>query len=321
MNSLKMNRKVRLFLFMPATIAALIVLGVHCRTLAQEPHTTTRSRTTWEWNDDGWRRRVEIRGKAEFTEDYSDISSLSEGGFLRIEEDHDGDSHRLEVRHDEKGQLVRKYFVNGEPRVLDEKGRRWVAGLLLTAVRQGAIDVDKRVQKILKQGGVSAVLEEIASISGDYAKRVYFQSLFKSQNLGQAELQRVLQAAGSQISSDYEKGNILKETAEVFLDDSTLRIAFFQTIATIKSDYEHRKALSALLKGKSLSDQTLSQMLESAASISSDYEKANFLLEASNMYTGNARLRNAFLKTVETIKSDHERGRVLSALLKNRQIG
>ena len=34
----------------------------------------------------------------------------------------------------------------------------------------------------------------------------------------------------------------------------------------------------------------------------------------------NSRLRGAFLKAVETIKSDYERGRVLAALLKNKQI-
>ena len=45
------------------------------------------------------------------------------------------------------------------------------------------------------------------------------------------------------------------------------------------------------------------------------------LLEASRAYTGEGRLREAFLKAVETIKSDYERGRVLSALLKNKQIG
>jgi hypothetical protein len=33
------------------------------------------------------------------------------------------------------------------------------------------------------------------------------------------------------------------------------------------------------------------------------------------------RLKSEFLKVVETIKSDYERGRVLSALLKNKQIG
>jgi hypothetical protein len=54
--------------------------------------------------------------------------------------------------------------------------------------------------------------------------------------------------------------------------------------------------------------------------MSSDYEKATFLVEVSNVYTGDTRLRSAFLKAVESIKSDYERGRVLSALLKNKQI-
>jgi hypothetical protein len=62
-------------------------------------------------------------------------------------------------------------------------------------------------------------------------------------------------------------------------------------------------------------------MLDSAAALSSDYEKASFLLEVSNTYTGDAGLKDAFLKVVETIRSDYERGRVLSTLLKNKQIG
>lgn len=62
-------------------------------------------------------------------------------------------------------------------------------------------------------------------------------------------------------------------------------------------------------------------MLDSAGRMSSDYEKATFLMEASNAYTGDARLKEAFLKAVETIKLDYERGRVLSALMKNKQIG
>jgi hypothetical protein len=323
MNNFTIGGTVRLVLFMLTSSlgAALLLSSGHSRSQAQTPNTKTHSTTTWEWSDDGWRRRVEVRAKAEFAEDYSDISSLSEDGFVRIEEDHNGESRRLEVKRDESGQLFRKYFVNGEPRALDENGKKWVAELLLTAVRQGAIDVNKRVQTIVRQRGVNGMLDEIGNISGDYGKRIYFQALLKNQSLSRADLQKVLEAAGAQISSDYEKANLLKNTAEIFLDDSTLRNTFFQDIATIHSDYERRGALSALLKRKNLSAQVLSQVLETAASISSDYEKATFLLEASNMYTGDARLRSAFLKTVETIKSDHERGRVLSALLKNKQIG
>jgi hypothetical protein len=109
--------------------------------------------------------------------------------------------------------------------------------------------------------------------------------------------------------------------AAVYLDDSALSGVFFQTVGTIKSDYEHRRVLSALLKTNKLSEAALTQLLDSAATISSDYEKASLLLEASRSYTGDARLRSAFLKAVETIKSEYERGRVLSALLKNKQIG
>jgi hypothetical protein len=321
MNSFRVGATSRLVLFMLAASAAVFLSAHPSRTQTQTPNTKTRSATTWEWSDDGWRMRVEIHGKAKFTEDYSDISSLSEDGFVRIEEDHNGESRRLDVKRDEGGQLLRKYIVNGEPRALDDKGRKWVAELLLTAVRQGAIDVDKRVQTIVRQRGVNGMLEEIGNISGDYGKRIYFQALLKNENLSRADLQKALEAAGAQISSDYERANLLKNTAEIFLDDSTLRNTFFQSIAAIHSDYERRGALSALLKRKNLSEQVLSQVLETAASISSDYEKATFLLEASNMYTGDTRLRSAFLKTVETIKSDHERGRVLSALLKNKQIG
>lgn len=317
---LRLKQISSLVLFMVAVSVALVLPDAG-RTKAQTPKTEKTNRTKWEWSDDGWRRRVEIHGQAEFNEEYSDVSALSEDSLMILEEDRHGDIRRLEVRRDPGGQLVRRYFVDGQSRALDDNGRKWVAGLLLLAVRQGAIDVDKRTKRILQQRGVSGLLEEMSSISGEYAKRRYFQAALKSEPLSRADRQRLLSALGVQITSDHEKANLLKNTADIFLTDSALANAFFQTIATIKSDYEHRGTLSALLKRKNLSEHVLSQLLASAANISSDYEKATFLLAASDLYTGDAGLRSAFLKTVETIKSDYERGRVLSAMLKKKQIG
>jgi hypothetical protein len=342
----------------------------------------------WEHSDDGERLRMEIRGKAEFTDDYTDIRGVSDGGYVRIEEDRNGQSRRYEVRPDSTGQLRRIYSVNGENRSLDEAGRVWVGKIILDAVRQSGIDAEKRVQTILRQQGVKGVLDEIAAISGDYAQRRYFEALINVGNLNQADLQTVLRLAAKQItsdyeqaqlligvanqmivkdaasaaffeavgtiksdyerqrvlttilkqgnpsrellvqvaksaagiSSDYEKASVLKEVSGIYLDDPGLRAIYFQTVNAISSDYEHRGVLSALLKKSKLSEDVLAGMLESAMRISSDYEKATFLLEASNAYTGDARLRNLFLKAVETIGSEYERGRVLSALLKNKQI-
>ena len=377
------------FLFIFA-VSGLLVLSTNLnQTNAQTVKSQTQHTSRWEWTDDGWRKRVEIRGKAEFTEDYSDVSALSEGGSLRIEEDHDGEFRRLDVTRADNGQLVREYFVNGQARVLDADAKKWVAALLLTAVRQGAIDTDKRVQTILRQRGIDGVLEEISSITGDHARRAYFKSLIRNESLSRSDLQKAIDAAGLKLTSDYDKANLLKDSADRFLGHAALSGAFFKVVSTIKSDYEQRQILSALLKQNNLSEPVLAQMLDSLETVSSDYEKANFLkeganlflsrptlsgpffkaistinsdyehrqilsallkqnklsesvltqmldsldtissdhekatflLEASRMYTGDARLRTAFLKATETIKSEHERGRVLSALLRNKQIG
>ena len=385
MNSFKLS----LLLFILAASGSFSLTGDLDQVQAQTVKTATKNRTRWEWSDDGWRRRVEIQGKAEFNEDYSDITGLSQDGFMRLEEDLNGQSQRLEVRRDASGQLVRRYFVNGESRALDQDGRKWVAALLLTAVKQGAIDPEGRVKTLLRKRGVNGVLEEIAGIKGDHARRIYFQALLKNDSLNRSDLQRVLEATRTQIRSDHEKANLLKQSADLFLNDSKLRESyfeaistidsdyeqrqtlsallqknnlseavlsqmldsldaissdyekanllkqgadsflsasalskpFFRVVSTINSDYEHRQILSALLKKKNLSAAVLAQMLDSLATISSDHEKATFLLEATRLYTGDAQLRNAFLKATDTIKSEHERGRVLSALLRNKQIG
>ena len=383
------SRTSRTIPFTLALCVASLVFMKTIGTLAQKPKEETRSTTTWEQSDDGLKMRVEIRGKAEFTDDYTDIRDVSEGGFVRIEEDRHGQSRRYEVRRSTNGELRRTYYLNGDAHPLDQEARNWLAKIVLNAVRQSGIDADKRVQTIMRQRGLRGVLDEITLISSDYAKGIYFKALIKNGNLNAAALQNVLREAARQISSDYEqaqlligvaavltgkdaalpaffeaiatiksdyehkrvltallkdntpshemlvqiaksaarmssdyeKANVLKSVAAVYLDDRELRTVFFQTVETIESDYEHHGVLSALLKNNKLNEEVLSGMLNSASRMSSDYEKATFLVEASSAYAGDTRLKEGFLKAAETIKSDYERGRVLSALIKNKQIG
>lgn len=379
-------------LWLLASCMALIISSPMAGLKAQkirESRDESQSQMTWEHSDDGLKRRLQVRGKAEFNDDYSDIVSVSEGGWVIVEEHTGSQSYRYEVRRDIGGNLTRAFFVNGSARPLDDTARRWLAKFVLDAVRQGGFDAEKRVQRILSKGGVPAVLAEIDLIPGDYAKRKYYQELLKQANLDANALRDVLRqvarnissdyeqaqlliavapmltgkeaaiqpffdavatiksdyehsrvlktllkqgtpsrpvlvlvaSSTKSISSDYEKAGVLKRVADVYLDDPTLREIFFQTVASIASDYERRGVLTALVKTKSQSEEVLRLLLDSAARISSDYEKATFLIQVSNVYTGETRLKEAFLRAVETIKSDYERGRVLSALLKNKQIG
>jgi hypothetical protein len=386
MKLLKHSIKARI-LFLLASCAALLISTPIGGVYAQKSRDDTRM--TWEHTDDGLKRRFEVRGKAEFNEEYTEVVSVSEGGWVIIEEHRDSQSYRYEVRRDPAGSLTRAFFVNGTARSLDETTRAWLAKIVLDAIRQGSFDTEKRVQRILSKSGVAGVLAEIRQINGDYGKRRYYQELIKQANLDATALRDVLrQVAGDissdyeqaqlliavapmltgkeaaiqpffdavatiksdyehsrvlktllkdgtpsravlvliasstkDISSDYEKAGVLKRVADVYLDDPRLREIFFQTVTSIRSDYERRGVLTALVKTKNQSEEVLRLLLDSAAGISSDYEKATFLIQVSNVYTGDTRLKDAFLKAVETIRSDHERGRVLSTLLKNKQIG
>ena len=390
MKLLKHSLKARVFWLLASCLALLMSSPVPSL-YAQKTREENKSVTRWEYSDTdiGLRRRFEVQGKVEFTDDYTDIRNVSEGGWAVIEENRDRQSFRYEVRHDATGQLTRTFYVNGAARPIDAAGKTWLAKFVLDAVRQGGIDAEKRVKTILTQRGVAGVLTEIDQITGDYAKRIYFEQLFKQGNLDTAALRDVLRQMARDISSDYEqaqlltavapmltgkdaavqpffdavatiksdyersqvlkkilkqgtpsrallvliatstkgigsdyeKAGVLKGVAAVYLDDPTLRDLFFQTVASIGSDYERRGVLTALVKTKNQSEEVLRLLLDSAAGLGSDYEKATFLVEVSNVYTGDTRLKSAFLKAVETIKSDYERGRVLSVLLKNKQIG
>jgi hypothetical protein len=356
MKLLNHSLKVRM-LWLLASCLALLVSSPVSGLQVQKTRDETQSTMRWEHTDTdiGLRRRLETRGKFEFTDDYTDVKDVSEGGWVLIEEQRDRQSYRYEVRRDIGGQLTRLFYVNGKAQAIDANAKAWLAKFVLDAVRQGGFDAERRVKTILAQRGVAGVLAEIDQISGDYAKRVYFQQLLKQANPDAASLRDVLRQMAREISSDYEQAQLLTAVAPMLTGKEAALQPYFDAVATIKSDYERgrvlktimkqdasssallvlvasstktissdyerRGVLTALVRTRNQSEEVLRLLLDSAADMSSDYEKATLLLEVSNAYTGDTRLKGLFLKAVETIKSDYERGRVLSALLKNKQIG
>ena len=354
MKLLKHSIKARVLWLLASCIALLIAApmpGLH----AQKSREETQSKTTWIQQDGDQKRLLEIRGKAEFTDDYTDIKDVTEGGWVIVEERTDRQWFRYEVRRDPAGQITRAFYANGAARPLDDSAKVWLSKFVLEAVRQGGFDAEKRVQRILERQGVAGVLAEIKLISSDYAQRRYYEALIKQAKLDATGLRDVLRQVGRDFSSDYELAQLLIGVAPMVTGKDAAIQPFFDAVTTISSDYERSRVLktimkedapssavlvlvasatksissdyerhgvlSALAKTKNQSEEVLRMLLDSAAAMSSDYEKATLLLEVSNAYTGDTRLKGLFLKAVETIKSDYERGRVLSTLLKNKQIG
>jgi len=143
MKLLKHSIKARI-LWLLASCVALLLSSPVPGFQAQKTRDENISVTRWEHSDTdiGLKRRLEMRGKAEFTDDYTDVKDVSAGGWIIIEEHRDRESFRYEVRRDPAGQLTRAFFVNGTARPLDDSGKTWLAKFVLDAVRQGAIDAE-----------------------------------------------------------------------------------------------------------------------------------------------------------------------------------
>jgi hypothetical protein len=314
------RRTIGLKLILLALCAASLSLTA-TRAVAQKEKTETGNSWKWEWNDDGWKKRLEIRGKAEFTDDYVDISRISEEGSVIVEEIRGGAARRLEIKPEPNGQLRRVYYFNNQPRAIDDDGRAWAARILLEAVRQSAIDADKRVQRIFERKGLNGVLEEISLTQGDYAKRKYFEALLKNRSLNSSALQTVLREAARQISSDYDQAQLLINASDLLVGKAEVLPAFFEAAATLKSDYERRQVLSAVMKKFASNREVLTWAAKTAARFSSDYEKGLVLRDVAAVGLEDQTVAAAFFQTLSTISSDYEHRGVLSSIFKKGRPG
>jgi hypothetical protein len=280
-------------------------------------HTVDTDDNTWNWHrvDNGIDLHVTIRGKVEFADDYSDVTAISPGnGELRITDQRGGVTRKFEATASADS-IKRTYSVNGEVKPMDSEARAWLVKMLNDTVRQGGYDAPVRVARLLQRSGPSGVLAEISQLQGDYVKRVYFDELLKQGNLDAETARLVLQQAAHEISSDYEKAEILIKMARTYLRDDRMRATYLEGVNTIHSDYERGRTLAAVLKKDNLNQDNLLFALKSLATISSDYEKAELLVKISHVFPLDESLQKAYLDAVRTIRSDYEKGRAITALL------
>jgi hypothetical protein len=299
---------------------AITVVVLACAALpvlAETRSTTDTNESEWVINhsDNGHDFNLRIKGKPEFTDDYTDLKSLSAGGSVTIEEKGSSGTRKLEIRPGADGKLQRSYWVNGAPHELDPDGRQWVGAVILDAVRQSAFDVEQRVTRLFERGGAAAVFEEVAQIKGDYAKSVYLRQLVKDHHLDAAAARKVVQIAARDISSAYEKQQVLASVSGKYLDDKDTLAEFAAAVPTINSDYERGQALAALVKDRKLTSDQLKIVVPAVAKMSSDHEKANALLGLLKAGGTESVAQPAFFEAVNGIQSAYDRARVLSAIL------
>src|SRR5688500_12973277 len=174
-------------------------------------------------------------------------------------------------------------------------------------IRSGMFASD-RVARFLKQGGPDAVLAEIDRLQSDssYLKRVYYSALLKQADLSQAQLARVLERVGKNITSDYEKATLLVQVLHEPNVSEQQRLEVTRATKGINSDHEQRKVLTAVLAPEPLSQAIAIAVIEAATSISSSHDRSNVLMQLASKGAVTPQTSGSFMAAVTAMSSSLE---------------
>lgn len=279
---------------------------------APQSESHSHSTVTWRTNDGLHLREMRIRGEVHFNDDETDVKSISADGLFSYEESYGFTSRRYEATAGPSGEIARRYLIDGREKPFDADAKAWLRAALPDLLRESGIDAPERVRRILKQGGASAVLAEIAKIHSDGTKKLYIRELAPIGNLTNDQFQSVLRIVRG-MGSDGEKASVLVFLAPYTLKDN-LRDYTFEALKTIHSDGEKRRVLTEFIFRDS-SRGTLTLAARAAADINSDGEKAAVLVDLAAYLRNNNDLSRPFFRAAESIHSDGERARVLTAVM------
>jgi len=287
--------------------------------LQQDRNWTSQRGGVWVWNrdEDGGSLEMTVRGEVEFSDDYTEVKRIADGGSIEIKETRGGVRRRLGIEAAPGGGLNVSYFLNGQSRPYDADAKAWFARVLDRAVTESGFNAGPRARKILKERGAGGLLDEISRLKSDHVKHLYFQQLFKSGSLDARSSTRAIGIAARQMSSDHYKAQVLAGLQEQVMRDEAMRAAFLEAAGTIRSDHYRAQTLLAGLKSDKLSKESLLLALKGVVGISSDHYKAQVLLKVAESDFDDNAIRSAFVGAAATIGSDHYRAQALSALLRN----
>jgi hypothetical protein len=260
--------------------------------------------------------QLALWGHVEFTPDEQAIEHLSHDARLYIRERREDVDRELEVTGDDDENPRYAYRLNDQAADFDDDARAWLGDILPEILRESGLDAPARVARLRHDGGVDAVLADIAETHSTSAKRAEYEALLKGGSLSDDEMQTVLRQAGEDLSSsDSELRALLAQMGGSMHSSGSLADAFGKAIDHMSSDDDKRGLLEEYA-AKGDRDMLL-VVMRRASSIGSDDDKAELLRSSVARYLagGDEELQKAYFSTLRTIGSDEDKRGALEATL------
>jgi len=297
------------------TLTLLILLFLTRISFAQDYNKTH----TYKVNNGVSNTELEYRGKITFTEDETDVKSISPGGFLRFSKRSFGTKRSILLEGESNGSIYREYREGSKKREFEPDGKRWMASVLPEIIRKTGIGAAERTKKFYTKGGINALLAEIAMLPSNYVKGIYYDVAFTLPELKAGEMAMLIKDAGTQVSSSYELSKILMDNATIYSKDKKALEAAVNAAGEISSSYDQAKVYKYLLTKANLNDTAKGVVIKNVRGISSSYDKSGVLQAVlkEDLSVENTKL---VVEEVGHISSSYEQSKVLQSLINNQSL-
>ncbi|MCF6359496.1 MAG: hypothetical protein L3J29_01900 [Cyclobacteriaceae bacterium] len=297
------------------TLTLLILLYLTRISFAQDYNKTR----TYKNNNGVSNTELEYRGKIIFTDDETDVKSISPGGFLRFSKRSFGTKRLIVLEGESNGNIYREYKEGSKKIAFEPDGKRWMASVLPEIIRRTGIGAAERAKKFYARGGINALLTEISMLPTDYVKGIYYDAAFRLPELKTGEMALLIDDAGSQISSSYELSHILMDNATIYSKDKKALGAAIIAAGKVSSSYDQAKVYKYLLTKANLNDADKGMVIKNVRGISSSYDKSGVLqaIIKEELSSENIKL---VVSEISYINSSYEQSKVLQSLIKNQSL-
>ncbi len=281
---------------------------------------------------------IEYKGKITVTADDKNVESISPDGYLKITKSSFGNSRKIEITSDSKGNLTKKYFDGRSEEAFSPDGQKWLEEILIDVIRKTGIGGKERIMRIYNKGGVRAVLDEIEDFDrssgysyykstnhvlfyfesveydGYNVKYLYYKTLVNEINLNKEELVKVLKAI-TDISSNSTKGTLLREILKKYELDSYSTEKFLDATESLSYNTERGNVLRAYQKKYKITKENSGEFFDVIDGMSINSEKGNVikpLLESQNF---EKYILDDLIRTVGDFSSNSERSAIFRLLV------
>ena len=281
---------------------------------------------------------IEYKGKITVSDNDKNVEAISPNGYLKITKSSFGNSRKIEIVSDNKGNLTKKYFDGKKEMTFEEEGQEWLDEILIDVINKTGIGGTDRILRIYEQGGVNAILNQIEDLKGTGAysyykstnhalfyfesveysgfnvKYLYYKTLVNDIDLNKEELVKVLKAL-PEITSNSTKGTLLRTILGKYELDSYSMEKFLDATETLSYNTERGNTLRAFIKKYPITIENSDEFFDVIEGMSVNPEKGNVIKPLLASQKLDKKVLSELIEVVDDFVSNSERAAIYRVLV------